>query len=72
MLKHVHCINAFQRMQYLSLCRVMMVPQTVVYFTAYDQLKARLGLEHGQHNLYAPMISGMSARGELKNVFVRL
>lgn len=42
-----------------------MVPQTVVYFTAYDQLKVQLGLTQGQHNLYAPMVAGMSARGEL-------
>ena len=41
-----------------------MVPQTVVYFTAYDQLKVRLGLTQGQHNMYAPMVAGMSARGE--------
>eukprot|EP00794_Sanderia_malayensis_P003368 gene3368-3857_t len=41
---------------------VMMVPQTVVYFTAYDQLKARLGLTDGQQNIYAPMLAGMSAR----------
>eukprot|EP00112_Aurelia_sp_Birch-Aquarium-sp1_P000915 Seg109.5 transcript_id=Seg109.5/GoldUCD/mRNA.D3Y31 product="Solute carrier family 25 member 40" protein_id=Seg109.5/GoldUCD/D3Y31 len=41
---------------------VMMVPQTVVYFTAYDQLKVRLGLTQGQHNMYAPMVAGMSAR----------
>ncbi|XP_065053069.1 probable mitochondrial glutathione transporter SLC25A40 [Rhopilema esculentum] len=41
---------------------VMMVPQTVVYFTAYDQLKVRLGLTEGQHVVYAPMVAGMSAR----------
>jgi len=41
---------------------VMMVPQTVVYFTAYDQLKVKLGLTQGQHNVYAPVVAGMSAR----------
>ncbi len=47
--------------------RVMMVPQTVVYFTAYDQLKTRFGLVEGQQNIYAPMCAGMSARGWYPN-----
>ncbi len=42
-----------------------MVPQTVVYFTAYDQLKTRLGLVEGQQNVFAPMLAGMSARGRV-------
>lgn len=41
---------------------VMMVPQTVVYFTVYDQLKTRFGLVEGQQNYVAPMLAGMSAR----------
>ena len=41
----------------------MMVPQTVVYFTVYDQLKTRFGLVEGQQNYVAPMLAGMSARG---------
>jgi solute carrier family 25 protein 39/40 len=38
---------------------LMAVPQTVIYFTAYDQLKARLGTENPY---YAPLIAGPVAR----------
>jgi len=46
----------------LSPTLVMMVPQTVIYFTVYDKLKWRLGLVEGQKNLTAPLVAGVSAR----------
>ena len=39
-----------------------MVPQTVIYFTAYDQLKVRFGHVDGQRDLFAPLMAGISAR----------
>lgn len=46
----------------LSPTLVMMVPQTVVYFTAYDKLKMRLGYRDGESCLFIPLLSGVLAR----------
>lgn len=42
--------------------RVMTVPATAVYFTAYDQLKAFLCGQSLTSDLYAPMVAGALAR----------
>ena len=39
-----------------------MLPQTVIYYTAYDQLKMFIGFKEGQHNFVAPLISGVTSR----------
>lgn len=41
---------------------VQMVPQTVVYFTAYDQLKVKFGFVPGKQNILPPLAAGISAR----------
>ncbi|XP_061633416.1 probable mitochondrial glutathione transporter SLC25A40 isoform X1 [Phyllopteryx taeniolatus] len=41
---------------------VMAVPATVIYFTSYDQLRARLRVTMGEHEQFAPMVSGAVAR----------
>ena len=46
----------------LPICRVQMVPQTVIYFTAYDQLKVRFGHVEGETSLMAPLTAGVTAR----------
>lgn len=43
----------------------MAVPNTVVYFTSYDQVKRRLGFVNGEQNSkLIPFVSGATARGE--------
>lgn len=44
--------------------RVMTVPATAIYFTAYDQLKAFLCGQSLTSDLYAPMVAGALARSE--------
>lgn len=44
--------------------RVMTVPATAVYFTAYDQLKAFLCAQSLTSDLCAPMMAGALARSE--------
>lgn len=46
----------------LSPTLVMAVPLTVIYYTAYDQLKVRFGFKAGQRNVIAPLFSGIIAR----------
>lgn len=41
---------------------VMSVPATIIYFTAYDQLKVTYGFKPGEKNIYSPMLSGITAR----------
>ena len=41
-----------------------MVPQTVVYFTAYDQLKLKFGYVSGEQNVIPSLSAGVSARGK--------
>ncbi|XP_028405392.1 solute carrier family 25 member 40-like [Dendronephthya gigantea] len=41
---------------------VMSVPATIIYFTAYDQLKVMYGFKQGERNIYSPMLSGITAR----------
>lgn len=41
---------------------IQMVPQTVIYFTAYDQLKVRFGHVEGQTGFGAPMLAGVTSR----------
>ena len=43
----------------------MAVPNTVVYFTTYDQVKKRLNIIGGEdYSKYVPAVSGASARGK--------
>lgn len=44
--------------------RVMTVPATAIYFTAYDQLKAFLCSRALTSDFYAPMVAGALARCE--------
>jgi len=46
----------------LSPTLIQMVPQTVIYFTAYDQLKYHFGHIEGQAGLVAPLAAGVTAR----------
>lgn len=41
---------------------VMAIPNTVIYFTLYDQLKVMYGFEEGQKNVWSPMFAGITAR----------
>jgi hypothetical protein len=45
--------------------RVMSVPATIIYFTAYDQLKIMYGFKPGEKNIYSPVLSGITARGTI-------
>ena len=43
---------------------VMAVPATVLYFTAYDQLKYSMGYrENDPSTQYVPILAGITARG---------
>ncbi len=43
----------------------MAVPATVIYFTAYDTLKYRMGYrEKDPKTRYVPLLAGSTARGE--------
>uniref|UniRef100_T2M9G7 Solute carrier family 25 member 40 n=1 Tax=Hydra vulgaris TaxID=6087 RepID=T2M9G7_HYDVU len=46
----------------LSPYLVQMVPQTVIYFTAYDQLKVKFGYVEGKASVIAPLSAGVTAR----------
>ncbi|XP_068670517.1 mitochondrial glutathione transporter SLC25A40-like isoform X2 [Montipora foliosa] len=41
---------------------VMAVPNTMIYFTLYDQLKVMYGFVEGEENLWSPMFAGTTAR----------
>lgn len=41
---------------------VMAVPNTMIYFTLYDQLKMMYGFIEGQENIWSPMCAGITAR----------
>lgn len=41
---------------------VMAVPNTMIYFTLYDQLKVKYGFVEGQQNVWSPMFAGVTAR----------
>ena len=45
----------------------MSVPATIIYFTAYDQLKVMYGFKPGEKNIYSPVLSGVTARGGILN-----
>lgn len=45
-------------------CRVMAVPNTMIYFTLYDQLKVMLGFVEGEENVWSPMFAGTTARSK--------
>lgn len=46
----------------LSPTLIQMLPQTVIYYTMYDQLKVRLGFVDGENNVSAPLLSGVISR----------
>lgn len=46
----------------LSPTLVMAVPLTVIYYTAYDQLKLIFGFRAGERNITAPLLSGIISR----------
>ena len=47
------------------LSSVMAIPATVVYFTAYDQLKYRMGYrEDDPSTKHIPLLAGSSARSK--------
>ncbi|XP_058960078.1 mitochondrial glutathione transporter SLC25A40 isoform X1 [Pocillopora verrucosa] len=41
---------------------VMAVPNTMIYFTLYDQLKVVYGFKEGEENFWSPMCAGVTAR----------
>ena len=43
------------------------MPATIIYFTAYDQLKIIYGFKPGEKNIYSPILSGVTARGATLN-----
>lgn len=46
-------------------CSVMAIPNTMIYFTLYDQLKVMYGFEDGQKNVWSPMFAGITARSKI-------
>ena len=42
----------------------MAVPNTMIYFTLYDQLKVMYGFVEGQENVWSPMCAGITARSK--------
>jgi len=46
----------------LSPALIQMIPQTVIYFTAYDQLKLKFGYVAGEKNILSPLAAGVTAR----------
>lgn len=46
----------------LSPTLIMAVPMTVIYYTAYDQLKLSFGFREGQRSFFAPAFAGSIAR----------
>jgi hypothetical protein len=52
--------------------RVMSVPATIIYFTAYDQLKIMYGFKPGEKNIYSPVLSGITARGTIWDIWIQL
>ena len=42
----------------------MAVPNTMIYFTLYDQLKVMYGFVEGQENVWSPMFAGITARSK--------
>ena len=48
--------------QGLSPTLAMAVPVTVIYYTAYDQLKVKFGFRTGERNFIAPVLAGVIAR----------
>jgi len=46
-------------------CSVMAIPNTMIYFTLYDQLKVMYGFEEGQKNVWSPMFAGITARSKI-------
>ena len=42
----------------------MAVPNTMIYFTLYDQLKVMYGFVEGQENIWSPMCAGITARSK--------
>ncbi len=60
--------NFYLNIWIFSVCAVssvMAVPATVIYFTCYDQLCARLRVRMGDYAEEAPLVAGAIARGEL-------
>lgn len=49
----------------------MAVPNTMIYFTLYDQLKVMYGFVEGQENVWSPMCAGITARSK-KYVLITL
>lgn len=43
----------------------MAIPNTMIYFTLYDQLKVMYGFEEGQKNVWSPMFAGITARSKI-------
>lgn len=41
---------------------VMAVPNTMIYFTLYDQLKVMFGFVEGEENIWSPVFAGTTAR----------
>ena len=50
-------------------CRVMAVPNTMIYFTLYDQLKVVYGFKEGEENFWSPMCAGVTARSNIWFLF---
>ena len=48
--------------QGLSPTLLMAVPMTVVYYTAYEQLKVKFGFKPGQTNIVPPLLAGVISR----------
>lgn len=46
----------------------MAVPNTMIYFTLYDQLKVKYGFVEGQQNVWLPMFAGVTARSKNNSI----
>jgi len=45
----------------------MAIPNTMIYFTLYDQLKVMYGFEEARKNVWSPMFAGITARSKISN-----
>ena len=66
MVYHLCYINThYYYFMFILVCSVMAVPNTMIYFTLYDQLKVVYGFQAGETNVWSPILSGSTARSRL-------
>jgi len=61
-MKIVQREGVFNLWKGLSATLVQMLPQTVIYYTAYDQMKVWLGFMEGKQNVSSTLVAGVTSR----------